>query len=105
MSGSKVRPLSLFFLLNFNSEIFLGDESFRTDDSNLFGPVPAALIQSKLVRILWPPDRFGPLAPLRIPEPRNGPAYRHAMDEVAREKARRARVKAGRPYGVDANTY
>ncbi|KAF9452433.1 LexA/Signal peptidase [Macrolepiota fuliginosa MF-IS2] len=82
-----------------------GDESFRTDDSNLFGPVPAALIQSKLVRILWPPDRFGPISEPMIPSHRSGPAYRHAMDAIERKKTRQARVKVGRPYGVDANTY
>lgn len=82
-----------------------GDESFRTDDSNLYGPMPAALIQSKLVRILWPPERFGPVTEPRIPETRSGYAYRHAIDALERKKARRARVKVGRPYGVDANTY
>ncbi|KAJ3567792.1 hypothetical protein NP233_g6138 [Leucocoprinus birnbaumii] len=83
-----------------------GDESFRTDDSNLYGPIPAALIQSKLVRILWPPERFGPVTEPEIPQTqtRSGYAYRHAMAALERKKARRARVQVGRPYGVDAIT-
>jgi len=38
-----------------------GDEHFRSDDSNLFGPVPMGLVDSKLTFILWPFSRFGPL--------------------------------------------
>lgn len=83
----------------------LGDESFRSDDSNLFGPIPAALIQSKLVAILWPPGRFGALSEPTIPDVRSGPTFRYAMGAIERANARRARVKIGRPYGVDANTY
>lgn len=80
-----------------------GDESFRTDDSNLYGPIPAALIQSKLVRILWPPERFGPLTEPEIPGNYSVPEYRHAMDAIERKKARRARVR--RPCEVDTDTY
>ncbi|KAF7776263.1 hypothetical protein Agabi119p4_4656 [Agaricus bisporus var. burnettii] len=82
-----------------------GDESFRSDDSNLYGPIPAALIESKLTRILWPPERYGPLIEPSIPINCTGPAYRHANDAIQRAKARRARVKIGRPYNVDADTY
>ncbi|KXN83735.1 Mitochondrial inner membrane protease subunit 2 [Leucoagaricus sp. SymC.cos] len=82
-----------------------GDESFRTDDSNLYGPIPTALIQSKLVRIIWPPERFGAVTEPQIPETRSSPAYRHAMDAFERREVRRDRVKVGCPYGVDANTY
>jgi inner membrane protease subunit 2 len=85
--------------------IIPGDESFRSDDSNLYGPIPAALIESKLTRILWPPERFGSLIEPSIPINHSGPAYRHAKDANERAKARRARVKIGRPYCVDANTY
>ncbi|KJA29938.1 hypothetical protein HYPSUDRAFT_125748 [Hypholoma sublateritium FD-334 SS-4] len=38
-----------------------GDEHFWSDDSNRFGPVSECLVESKLVMILWPLDRFGPI--------------------------------------------
>ncbi|KAG2106200.1 uncharacterized protein F5147DRAFT_701382 [Suillus discolor] len=40
-----------------------GDEPFRTLDNNKFGPVPLALLDSKLMYIIWPLDRVGPLHP------------------------------------------
>lgn len=93
--------------INFIFQLFIvpGDESFRSDDSNLYGPIPAALIESKLTRILWPPERYGPPIEPSIPINCTGPAYRHAKDAIQRAKARRARVKIGRPYNVDADTY
>ncbi|ORX47718.1 LexA/Signal peptidase [Hesseltinella vesiculosa] len=39
-----------------------GDEGFHSIDSNTFGTVPVALIKAKVTRILWPPERFGPVA-------------------------------------------
>ncbi|KAJ7597710.1 signal peptidase [Mycena floridula] len=38
-----------------------GDETFHSGDSNRFGPVPLALVESKLTTILWPAKRFGEL--------------------------------------------
>ncbi|KAI8822972.1 peptidase S24/S26A/S26B/S26C [Fimicolochytrium jonesii] len=37
------------------------DEPFRGVDSNVFGPVPLGLVESKVVAVLWPTDRFGRL--------------------------------------------
>ncbi|KAI9447842.1 peptidase S24/S26A/S26B/S26C [Lactarius indigo] len=36
-----------------------GDASFNSEDSNHFGPVPLALIDSKLTYVVWPPKRLG----------------------------------------------
>jgi len=36
-----------------------GDAPFNSEDSNHFGPVPLALIDSKLACVLWPLDRVG----------------------------------------------
>ncbi|KAF8735040.1 hypothetical protein AX14_002854 [Amanita brunnescens Koide BX004] len=68
-----------------------GDESFHTEDSNLFGPVPLALVDSRLAFLIWPISRFGPLD-VSIPEDRTAPAYRLAMDRIQREQIRRSRV-------------
>lgn len=38
-----------------------GDEPFRSLDSNTFGPVPLALVDAKIYRIIWPIHRIGPL--------------------------------------------
>ncbi|KAG8811529.1 hypothetical protein FRC18_003425 [Serendipita sp. 400] len=38
-----------------------GDESFRSRDSNAYGPVPMGLLHGRVVAILWPFNRFGPL--------------------------------------------
>ncbi|KAJ1736375.1 hypothetical protein LPJ72_001461 [Coemansia sp. Benny D160-2] len=35
-----------------------GDESFHSNDSNTFGPLPMALIKSRAVAPVWPPWRF-----------------------------------------------
>jgi len=36
-----------------------GDAPFNSEDSNHFGPVPLALIDSRLTCVLWPLDRVG----------------------------------------------
>ncbi|KAF8528777.1 peptidase S24/S26A/S26B/S26C, partial [Hysterangium stoloniferum] len=36
-----------------------GDERFHSEDSNHFGPVPLGLVDSKLMFLVWPLDRFG----------------------------------------------
>ncbi|KAI9513200.1 peptidase S24/S26A/S26B/S26C [Russula earlei] len=36
-----------------------GDAPFNSEDSNHFGPVPLALIDSKLTWVFWPVDRAG----------------------------------------------
>jgi len=74
-----------------------GDESYRTEDSNRFGPVPFGLLDSKLTYIIWPLDRSGPLKPPALPkkklgEPR-GPQWRFQMAEYERAQSRRARVR------------
>jgi signal peptidase I len=38
-----------------------GDESFRSRDSNAYGPVPMGCVHGKVVGILWPFSRFGRL--------------------------------------------
>ncbi|KAF8631542.1 hypothetical protein AX15_002298 [Amanita polypyramis BW_CC] len=68
-----------------------GDESFRTDDSNLFGPVPLGLVESRLLFLIWPISRFGRLS-VSLPEDRTKPAYRLAMDQIQSERSRRLRV-------------
>jgi len=40
-----------------------GDAPFNSEDSNHFGPVPLALIDSKLTCVLWPLDRAGTINP------------------------------------------
>lgn len=90
--------------------MFQGDEPFHSDDSNLLGPVrpqeftsyhlltcylakvPAALVESKLVFILWPPNRFGRLQKPDLPLAKNGPVYRHAMALFEKDLSRKARV-------------
>ncbi|KAI9248653.1 LexA/Signal peptidase [Sporodiniella umbellata] len=47
-----------------------GDETFHSRDSNLFGPVPLALIQAKVRYILWPFSRWGPVPDRPIPKDR-----------------------------------
>jgi len=70
-----------------------GDEPFHSDDSNRFGPVPLALIHSKLVFIAWPPSRFGFIAAPTAPLVRSGPAYRRAMALFERDRSRKSRVQ------------
>ncbi|KAJ2552538.1 hypothetical protein EV175_003272 [Coemansia sp. RSA 1933] len=36
-----------------------GDESFHSNDSNMFGPLPIALITSRAIMPVWPPSRYG----------------------------------------------
>ncbi|KAF5388277.1 hypothetical protein D9615_000281 [Tricholomella constricta] len=68
-----------------------GDEPFYSDDSNLFGPVPAALIDSKLIAIVWPLPRVGRVS--RPETPRESEAqYRHAMATFERDRSRSAKV-------------
>lgn len=37
------------------------NQSYSTDDSNYFGPVPMGLIKAKIAYILWPPHRIQPI--------------------------------------------
>ncbi|KAI0375754.1 LexA/Signal peptidase [Pilatotrama ljubarskyi] len=72
-----------------------GDEPFRTEDSNRFGPVPLGLIQSRLAFILWPWERIGPLGqPLiaRHDAQIGSPDWRRSKAELEREKWRNSRV-------------
>ncbi|KAH9940590.1 LexA/Signal peptidase [Amylocystis lapponica] len=71
-----------------------GDEPFRSEDSNYFGPVPLALVESKLSFIIWPPARYGPIckpSPPNSKAPR-GPAWRREMAAMEREQWRNSRV-------------
>ncbi|KAH7920812.1 LexA/Signal peptidase [Leucogyrophana mollusca] len=75
-----------------------GDEPFRTLDSNKFGPVPVALLDSKLSHIVWPLDRAGPLRQPTAPiakrgSPRDSQWYRE-MAAFERERRRQSRVTA-----------
>ncbi|EJD01443.1 LexA/Signal peptidase [Fomitiporia mediterranea MF3/22] len=70
-----------------------GDEPFWTLDSNTWGPVPQALIDAKLVYILWPLNRFGSLKPralrdTRTPRNANGsdPAWKRQIASIERDK-------------------
>ncbi|TEB30173.1 LexA/Signal peptidase [Coprinellus micaceus] len=71
-----------------------GDEPFNSDDSNIFGPISRGLIESKLVCVIWPPERFGTLT--KPEKPTTGspssPAYRRAMGAWERSTTRQARV-------------
>ncbi|KAF9075960.1 LexA/Signal peptidase [Rhodocollybia butyracea] len=74
-----------------------GDEPFHSDDSNRFGPVSLALIESRLVAVVWPPSRFGHLSrPSQVERdtstPSENSAYRMAMAELERQRWRSARV-------------
>jgi len=73
-----------------------GDEPFHTLDSNKFGPVPVSLIESRLISIIWPLNRFGPLPPqtdkpLRSTFTKHSDWYR-AMATFERERKRQARI-------------
>ncbi|KAI0729358.1 LexA/Signal peptidase [Fomitopsis betulina] len=65
-----------------------GDEYFHSEDSNTFGPVPLALIDSKLAWIIWPPHRYGRLPPPSEPDPKapRGPGWR--VEKAIADKAR-----------------
>ncbi|OAX43857.1 LexA/Signal peptidase, partial [Rhizopogon vinicolor AM-OR11-026] len=73
-----------------------GDEPFRTLDSNKFGPVPLALLDSKLTYIIWPLDRIGPLRPPVPPVSKRGdPRDSRWYSDIAafeREQRRQSRV-------------
>jgi len=71
-----------------------GDERFNSDDSNVFGPVPLALIDAKLLYIIFPFDRIGPVSSritVRDDLPR-GPAWRNEMAAIERQQWRDSRV-------------
>ncbi|KAG5718750.1 hypothetical protein E4T56_gene2634 [Termitomyces sp. T112] len=68
-----------------------GDDPFHSDDSNLFGPVPAALIESRLIWIVWPLPRFG-RPPKRTSDSRNEGIYRYAMSTFQKDRTRSAKV-------------
>ncbi|KAH9899761.1 LexA/Signal peptidase [Cubamyces lactineus] len=72
-----------------------GDEPFRTEDSNRFGPVPLGLVQSRLAYILWPWNRIGPLGKPLVPRHDavfGSPDWRRSKSELEREKWRQSRV-------------
>ncbi|KAJ8523526.1 hypothetical protein ONZ45_g40 [Pleurotus djamor] len=81
-----------------------GDDSFHTDDSNRLGPIPSALIDSKLVCILWPLDRFGPVTvpdshSLESINPADSRTKRRVMDAIQRAEWRKSRVlRRGGPH-------
>ncbi|TFK55796.1 LexA/Signal peptidase [Heliocybe sulcata] len=71
-----------------------GDERFNSDDSNIFGPVPISLIDAKLLYIIFPIERIGPV-PARITvreDPPRGRAWRHDMAAIERQQWRESRV-------------
>ncbi|PPQ77387.1 hypothetical protein CVT25_010969 [Psilocybe cyanescens] len=65
-----------------------GDEHFLSDDSNRFGPVSKGLIESKLLMIIWPPQRFG-----SVNVKANPTKGLSLNDEQRRELSRHARVQ------------
>ncbi|TDL29718.1 LexA/Signal peptidase [Rickenella mellea] len=71
-----------------------GDESFRTFDSNRFGPIPLGLVDSKVMFILWPLNRFGWLSSTTGGEKisSQGSPWRKGHAEVERERWRSSRV-------------
>lgn len=97
----------------------VGDEHFRTEDSNHYGPVscvyelphptnynitytflilkiPLGLVESRVEFILWPPNRIGlVLSKSSIPDKRmpHSRAWQTQLDDFNREMHRRARVK------------
>ncbi|KAH8106111.1 LexA/Signal peptidase [Cristinia sonorae] len=76
-----------------------GDEPFKSEDSNYFGPVPLGLVDSKLSFIVYPFQRFGPLPtplPPDINAPR-GPEWRSRVADYERQQKRIARVTVAPP--------
>ncbi|KAI0069117.1 LexA/Signal peptidase [Artomyces pyxidatus] len=72
-----------------------GDALFNSEDSNHFGPVPLALLDAKLVFILWPWHRYGPIGWRPLSNKRGGPgglSQRRDMDDLERERQWRSRV-------------
>ncbi|KAI1796276.1 LexA/Signal peptidase [Ganoderma leucocontextum] len=99
-----------------------GDEPFRTEDSNRFGPVclssypnavtiselkrtcplqvPLGLIESRLSFILWPWERIGPLGQPVVPRhdaKRGTPGWRKSQADLEREQWRNSRVTIAQP--------
>ncbi|KAH9850698.1 LexA/Signal peptidase [Lenzites betulinus] len=77
-----------------------GDEPFRTEDSNRFGPVPLGLVESRLAFVLWPWKRIGPLGQPLVPRHDatvGSPDWRRSKAEREREEWRRARVTVAAP--------
>ncbi|KDQ64885.1 hypothetical protein JAAARDRAFT_116588 [Jaapia argillacea MUCL 33604] len=75
-----------------------GDEPFRSDDSNKFGPVPLALLDSRLLLIVWPFARIGFVphpSEASVKSPRGGPAWRQEKAETERHQWRTSRVTVG----------
>ncbi|KAG7097092.1 hypothetical protein E1B28_004477 [Marasmius oreades] len=72
-----------------------GDEPFRSDDSNRFGPVSASLIDSRMVCVIWPLSRFGlpqQSTTLQAVSPGDHPSQRAARAEFERYRWRQSRV-------------
>ncbi|KAK0461912.1 LexA/Signal peptidase, partial [Desarmillaria tabescens] len=67
-----------------------GDDPYHSDDSNTLGPVPAALIEAKLLFLVWPFSRIGslktPSARYISRLTRGSPEYKAAVAAVEREK-------------------
>ncbi|KAH9943336.1 LexA/Signal peptidase [Epithele typhae] len=86
-----------------------GDEPFRTEDSNRYGPVSLGLIKSRLAFILWPWNRMGPLGqPLAADaDLRTGtPGWRRSQADRERAEWRASRVQVTPPQSpsVDNRT-
>ncbi|TCD67673.1 Arginyl-tRNA--protein transferase 1 [Steccherinum ochraceum] len=71
-----------------------GDEPFRSEDSNYFGPVPLGLFDSKLSFIVYPFQRFGPLPEPAPPDQKapRGLEWRNKAADYERQQKRIARV-------------
>ncbi|KAG7449408.1 LexA/Signal peptidase [Guyanagaster necrorhizus] len=73
-----------------------GDDPYHSDDSNTFGPIPAALIEAKVLFIVWPLSRIGSLQTPSVRHlgrlTRGSPEHRAAVAAVEREKWRESRV-------------
>jgi len=72
-----------------------GDEPFKSEDSNHFGPIPLGLIDSKLTYVIWPPEREGALKVPKHPDPlrKHDLAWHKEKADADRDDRRRARVK------------
>ncbi|KAI0321837.1 peptidase S24/S26A/S26B/S26C, partial [Amylostereum chailletii] len=62
-----------------------GDASFNSEDSNHFGPVPLALLDSKMVHIIYPFGRNPPVRPSSM-------SSRQEMEDLERRRRYRSRV-------------
>ncbi len=100
--------------MSVNRSSALGDDPYHSDDSNTLGPVrqfscslllasheyaqlPAALIEAKLLFVVWPLSRFRghygrPSARYLSRLTRGSPEYKAAVAAVEREKWRESRV-------------